>query len=115
MTTKSTRRAVRARSAPLSAALQFLEQRAGGPLTLGRLLESIRLGEEQSLTDFARNLGISRSHLCDIEHGRKSVSVGRAVRFAKTLGYPEDQFVRLALQAMVEEAGLRLQVKVQAA
>lgn len=98
-----------------SATLQFLERRAGGPLTLGRLLEAIRLGDEISQAAFARKLGVSRSHLCDIEHGRKSVSLPRALKFARTLGYPEDQFVRLALQAMVEEAGLDMHVKVDAA
>ncbi len=98
-----------------STTMRFLEARAGGPLTLGRLLESIRLGEDETQASFARTLGISRSHLCDIEHGRKSVSLERAVRFAEVLGYPRDQFVRLALQAMVEEAGLPLKVKVQAA
>ncbi len=67
------------------------------------------------VSDDARTLGISRSHLCDIEHGRKSVSLERAVRFAEVLGYSRDQFVRLALQAMVEEAGLPLKVKIQAA
>jgi transcriptional regulator with XRE-family HTH domain len=71
-----------------SATLQFLEHKAGGLLTLGRLLEAIRLGDDISQAAFARKLGISRSHLCDIEHGRKSVSLPRALKFAKTLGYP---------------------------
>jgi antitoxin HigA-1 len=106
MTTRSQRK---------SATLRFLEHRAGGPLTLGRLLEAIRLGDEISQAAFARKLGVSRSHLCDIEHGRKSVSLPRAVKFARTLGYPEDQFVRLALQGMVEEAGLNMHVKIDAA
>ncbi len=97
-----------------SPALAFLENHAGGPLTLGRLLQSIRLGEEQSLSAFARTLGISRSHLCDIEQGRKTVSLTRAVRFASVLGYGQEQFVRLALQALVEEAGLSLRVSVRA-
>jgi len=103
------------RRAKKSADLQFLEKQAGGPLTLGRLLEAIRFGDEISQAEFARKLGISRSHLCDIEHGRKSVSLSRAMRFAKILGYPGDQFVRLALQSMVDEVGLELQVKIEAA
>jgi transcriptional regulator with XRE-family HTH domain len=68
-----------------------------------------------SQVDFAAHLGISRSHLCDIEKGRKTLSVSRAARFAKTLGYSEAQFVRLALQALVEESGLKLKVRVDAA
>ena len=98
-----------------SDAMQFLEGQVGGALTLGRLMVSIRVGEELSQTAFARVLGISRSHLCDIEHGRKSVSLTRAVRFAKLLGYSETQFARLALQAMLVEAKLDRHLKIEAA
>jgi transcriptional regulator with XRE-family HTH domain len=98
-----------------SAARRFLEERAGGPLTLGMLLTAIREGEEMSQTDFAAELGISRSHLCDIEKGRKTVSPARAAQFARTLGYGEKQFVRLALQQLVDQAGLGLSVHVEAA
>ncbi|MCP3959149.1 MAG: helix-turn-helix transcriptional regulator [bacterium] len=95
-----------------SSAMRFLESVSGGPLTLGDLLLSIRLGEEVSQTDFATRLGISRSHLCDIEKGRKTLSLRRAAEFARTLGYSETQFARLALQGLVEEAGLELTVQV---
>ena len=94
-----------------SPTMRFLEGLTGGPLSLGDLVLSIRLGEEMSQADFARQLGISRSHLCDIEKGRKSVSLRRAVQFARTLGYSETQFARLALQELVEEAGLELTVQ----
>lgn len=53
-----------------------------------------------------------RAHLCDIEKGRKFVSPGRAAEFARTLGYSERHFVRLALQKLVDEAGLDLEVRV---
>ena len=95
-----------------SSTMRFLESVSGGPLTLGDLLLSIRLGEEATQTEFARQLSISRSHLCDIEKGRKTLSLRRAARFARTLGYSETQFVRLALQGLVEEAGLELTVQV---
>lgn len=95
-----------------SDAMQFLERVTGGPLTLGELLLSIRLGEQMSQAELARQLGISRSHLCDLEKGRKTLSPRRAAHFARRLGYSETQFVRLALQAMIEEAGLQLAVEV---
>jgi transcriptional regulator with XRE-family HTH domain len=98
-----------------SEAMRFLENVAGRPLTLGGLLESIRLSEEMSQTVFAKRLGISASHLCDIEKGRKVVSPERAARFAKILGRSQQQFVRLALQEMVNEAGLKMKVDVAAA
>ncbi|HRI64318.1 MAG TPA: helix-turn-helix transcriptional regulator [Polyangium sp.] len=98
-----------------SPATRLLEDLTGGPLTFGRLLEAIRVGEGISQAEFARRLGMSRSHLCDIEKGRKSVSLTRAAQLAKTLGYSEKQFVRLALQELVDEAGLKWVVKVEAA
>lgn len=94
--------------------MRFLEDVAGRALNLGGLLESIRLGEEMSQTAFAKKLGISASHLCDIEKGRKVVSPERAARFAKILGRSEQQFVRLALQELVDEAGLKMTVEIAA-
>lgn len=92
---------------------RFLEERSGGPLTLGSLLEAIRLGEEESQAYLARKLGISRQHLCDIEKGRKGVSALRAASFARELGYSETQFVRLALQHELNAAGLPMVVNVE--
>jgi plasmid maintenance system antidote protein VapI len=66
-------------------------------------------------TAFARKLDISPSHLCDIEKGRKVVSPERAARFAKILGRSAEQFVRLSLQELVDEAGLKMKVNVDAA
>lgn len=97
-----------------SNAVKFLEKRAG-PLTLGGLLAAIRKGDGISQAEFARTLNLSRSHLCDLEKGRKAASPARAAQMAKQLGYSPEQFVRLALQALVEEAGLRLKVTVTAA
>lgn len=95
--------------------MRFLEKLTGGPLTFGEMLSSIRLGDGLSQMEFANKLGISKSHLCDIEKGRKTVSPARAARFAGLLGYSEEQFVRLALQDQVEQAGLDLIVRVEAA
>lgn len=110
MTTRSTL-ATRKQASP---ARRMLEKFAG-PLTLGNLLAAIRQGEEESLAVFSAKLGISRAHLCDIEHGRKAVSVKRAALFAETLGYSQAQFVRLALQDLVDEAELHFTVRVNAA
>lgn len=95
-------------------ASEFLEKLVGKP-SLGRMLRSIREGEEASLAAFAKQLGISRTNLSDIEHGRRGVSVERAAGWAKLLGYHEGQFVQLALQAQLDEAGIKLRVDVRAA
>lgn len=98
-----------------SSTMRFLEHLAGRPLTPGGLLQSIRLSEEMSQSAFAKKLGISPSHLCDIEKGRKVVSPERAARFAAILGRSQEQFVRLALQGLVDETGLKMKVDVAAA
>jgi transcriptional regulator with XRE-family HTH domain len=98
-----------------SASLRFLEKLTGGPMSLGGFIEAVRLGEEMSQPAFAAKLGISRSHLNDIEKGRKMVSLDRAVRFAKQLGYSPERFVKLALQDLVCRSKLKLEVEVRAA
>ena len=95
--------------------MRYLQAVAGRPLTLSALLESLRLGEGMSQAAFAKKLGISASHLCDIEKGRKVVGPERAARFARVLGRSQQQFVRLALQELIDEAGLKMKVDIAAA
>ena len=96
-------------------ASKFLETLMGGPLSFGAALSGLRESDQRSLAEFAKLLGVSRSHLCDIEQGRRSVSPERAARFAQALDQSEAQFVRLALQDQIRGAGLKLTVEVKAA
>ena len=98
-----------------SKAMCFLEDLTGEALNLAELLAAIRECEEMSHVEFAAKLGISRSYLCDIEKGRRAVSLHRAIEFAETLGYSKNQFARLALQRQVTEAGLPYKVRIEAA
>jgi hypothetical protein len=67
-----------------SDAVKFLEQAAGGALTLGRLLYSIRRSDDISQVEFAKTLGISKSHRCDLEKERRLVSPARAWAWGKS-------------------------------
>lgn len=98
-----------------SEAVRALEAAVGGPLTFGRMLQSIRLGEEESLSVFAKRLGVSGTNLCDVEKGRRGVSVECAAEWADLLGYSPVRFVQQALQAQVDAAGLSLSVGVRRA
>jgi transcriptional regulator with XRE-family HTH domain len=93
----------------------ILEKLMGGPLTLGAALAALRQAEGDSLQQFSLRLGVSRTHLSDIEHGRRAVGLERAAAFARALGHNQAQFVRLALQDQVRQAGLKLRVDVHAA
>ena len=98
-----------------SDAMKLLEKLAGGPLTLGRAIESVRKSEELSQDQCAKKLGVSKSHLCDVEKGRKTVSPERAAKWARVLGYPESVLVRLAIQGELDAAGLKYKVEIEAA
>ncbi|MES2212904.1 MAG: XRE family transcriptional regulator [Pseudomonadota bacterium] len=101
------------KSAMTRTSLKKIEKITNGPLTLGRLLWSIRqTHDESSQVVFAKKLGISRQQLCNIEHDRKVVSPQLANHYAKKLDYSSEQFVRLALQGMVDKAGLNFLVRV---
>ena len=95
-------------------ALDVLQKLTGG-LTLGKIIWAIRTDEGIPLSDLAQKFHISKSHLCDIEKGRKTVSPERALRFAKILGQPGDMFVSLALQGMLDKAKIKMKVKLEAA
>jgi transcriptional regulator with XRE-family HTH domain len=98
-----------------SEAMKLLEKLTSGPLTLGRAIESIRKCEELSQDECAKKIGVSKSHLCDVEKSRKTVSPERAAKWARTLGYPESVMVRLALQGELHAAGLKYKVEIEAA
>lgn len=110
-----TKKRISRRRRDRSNAMALLEKLSGGPLTLAKLLRSIREGEGMTQEEFAETLGISKQHLSHIENGRKVVSPERAARWASLLGYAESQFVRLALQDELHRAGLRYTVTVDAA
>jgi transcriptional regulator with XRE-family HTH domain len=93
-------------------AMDFLEGILGKKPTLGDYLLAIRQGEEQTQIEFAKNLGISRQNLCDIEHNRRFVSPRVAAQFAENLGYSKNQFVRLCLQDLLKREGLSLSVDI---
>ena len=89
-----------------SDAMKFLEKLSGGPLTFGKMMRSIRMGEEATLKDYSDLLDVSVQHLSDIENNRRVVSPERAAKFAKLLGYHEAQFVEMAIQEQLNHVGL---------
>ena len=90
-----------------------MEKIIGGPLTFARLMSSFRLCEGWSMAEMAEKLGVSRSHVNDVEKGRKAVSPARAAEWARKLGYGESLFVRLALQDLLDETGLNMSVELR--
>ena len=98
-----------------SDAIKYLESLRKGPLTFGQLLHSIRLADEISQAQIADMVGMSRSHICDIEKDRRTVSIERAAQFAEVLGYSKNQFVAAVIDDQLREAGLPFVVELKKA
>lgn len=104
MTTKSTGK---------NSALKYLESLSGGRLSIPVLLRTLRECDGQSQATFARRLGVSRQHLCDIEKGRKGVTGSRAANFALKLGYPPAYFLDVAINDELRNSGMKMRVRVE--
>ena len=76
-----------------------------GPISFGQMLYAYRF-EEYTQKQMAEMLGISKQDLCNIEKGRKIVSVERAVAFAKALNMPPKVFAKYALQDQLDRSGI---------
>ena len=98
-----------------SNARKYLESLRGGPITFGEMIESLRQADEISQNALAKKMHISRAHLCDIEKGRRVVTVERAAQFAKIMGYSVNQFVATALEDQLRKAGLNAKVHLDVA
>lgn len=81
-----------------------------GPVSFGDLLKAIRLSLELTQVQMAKKLKISRQELCDIEKGRKTVSVDRAVFFAKKLKHSDKLFAKYVIEDQLRKSGLNLKV-----
>lgn len=84
-----------------------------GPLTFGGLLKAHRIGEEMTQVQFAKLLGLSKQSLNDLESGRKSPSIRRAVGIAKKIGLLPELVVQVVLQDQVSKENLKLSVSVK--
>lgn len=98
-----------------SDAKKYLESLRGGPLSFGKMVESLRVADEISQAALAKKMHISRAHLCDIEKGRRAVTVERAAQFAKIMGYSVNQFVAMALEDQLRKAGMKVKVHLDVA
>jgi transcriptional regulator with XRE-family HTH domain len=95
--------------------LQQIEKITKSKLTLGKLILAIRKCENMTQVEFAKKLHCSKQHLCDVEHDRKNISPRMAANYAKILGYSQEQFIRLALQNIINRDGLKMIVNLRPA
>lgn len=95
-------------------AKKALESLGVKPTTFASMIRTHRLSEELSLAEMASKLEISVSHLSDIEHERKFVSIERAKDFAERLQDSEKYFVLIALRDLLRRANCHYEIDLKA-
>lgn len=88
-------------------------RRITGHISFGDMLQAMRESQDWTQVHMAEKLGISKQDLCNIERGRKLVSVERAVAFARSLKFPVKTFAKYALQDQLHKAGIAGEVIIQ--
>lgn len=78
--------------------------------TAAQLLRAVHA--RRPMSEVARLTGLSVSFLCDVEHGRRSLSPKTAAAIARALGEDPCGWVRVVLQERLHEAGLSMTVAV---
>lgn len=89
-------------------------QALGCSITLSKLLSELREKSGKSRIAFAGSLGISTKHLANIEDGKARVLPKHAAHYAQVLKQSEEQFIRLALQDMIDKDNLDYNVVLEA-
>lgn len=83
-----------------------------GHVSFGEVFCALRGARELTQVEMADLLGITKQDLCNIEKGRKLVSVERAASFARSLDMSERVFAKYALQDQLHKAGLKGEVSI---
>jgi transcriptional regulator with XRE-family HTH domain len=84
-----------------------------GPMTVGLFLRAFREADGLSQAQFGKKLKLSRANVCDIEKGRKQISLSRAVHFAKCLGVPDEVMISLAIEDALRAAKLKYSIELK--
>lgn len=78
--------------------------------TFGEALRGFREIQGYTQVELAKLLGISKQELCNIEKGRKIISLERSVSFAKALKLPSTVFASYILEDELYRAGIEGEV-----
>lgn len=93
-------------------AKKFLDDLLGERFSFGSAIKAYRIREDLTQQELGDQLGVSKSHIKDLEKGNVLVSLEKAAKYAKKMGEIEKYFVKLAIQDQVAKAGLDYKVDV---
>ena len=78
----------------------------------GETIRSLRECDEITQAELARQVGVSRQFLSDVEKDRKIVGVEFAKKLSEALGYPIETFLKPLIDSQLERAGINCYVEV---
>lgn len=91
--------------------LKKILDREMGPSSFAMFMRAARTRCDLTQVEMAKQLGISKANLCDIEKGRQLVSPEFAASMARLAGLSEVMAVQWALQDLLKRSGLKMQVR----
>lgn len=80
--------------------------------SFGETIRSLRECDEVTQAELARQIGVSRQFLSDVERDRKVVGVEFAKKLSDALGYPIETFLKPLINSQLEKAGIKCYVEV---
>lgn len=89
-----------------STAMKQLEKAAGEAFSFAVMVKGYRTREDLTQEELATRLGMKKSYISNIENKRDFVTLEQAIKFAITLKEPVEVWARVALQDMVDRAGI---------
>jgi transcriptional regulator with XRE-family HTH domain len=84
-------------------------------MTFGGLIRSLRLSDGISQVELAKNLGISKQFLSDVEHNRKEVGIAFAKNVSSVLGYSIEPLLELLIRQQLKRQHLHYIVEIKKA
>ena len=89
-------------------------EREFGPLTFSKLARAARTSLDLTQTEMGKRLGISKSVVCDIEKGRREVSLRMAMKIADAGRISRKLAVKLCLQDKLNREKIKMTVDIAA-
>lgn len=84
-------------------------------MTFGSLIRSLRLSDEISQVNLAKNIGVSKQFLSDVEHNRKDVGFEFAKKVSDALGYSIEPLIELLIRDQLRKQHLNYIVELKKA
>lgn len=83
-----------------------------GQINFAQILKSFRECEDMTQAEFARQIGVSRQFIHDIEKGKKLPPLSFAIKASKVLGFEDYTFVSAHLTEQLKLNGIKGRVQV---